>query len=123
MTQPFETVLPSNLADAIDETFSPMDGIVALDEIYLELPKLHRPKTRLGIARKIYHGRFDWYPLGFTYEQIGSELHVRDVWYADEKRLFGRRRCDVILGEESSEFWAMYEPKQHGPFETISEEA
>ena len=123
MSQLFKTILPVDLADAIDETFSPMDGVVALDEIYLELPQLHRPVGRFGIRRKTFHGRYDWYPLGFTYEQIGSDLHIRNIWYADEKRLFRRRRIDVILGKADGEFSCMYELKTHGLRKLINEEA
>ena len=112
MPQRFKIILPSELADEIDGTFSPMDGIVALDEIYLEMPQLHRPISRFGFHRKTFHGRYDWYPLGFTYQQISNELHIRKVWDADENRLFRRHRFDVILGKADGGFSLRDEPKE-----------
>jgi hypothetical protein len=63
-----------------------MDGMVAINEMFSELPLLHpgsaskrrhnRPVRRL----KVYCGCYDWYKaLGFTYVQIGTTLHVLDL--------------------------------------------
>lgn len=119
MKNEFTTILSSELADALDEGFSPMDGLIAIDQICLELPRLHRP-TRisvvqrwLGSSAKLYHGRYDWYPLGFTYRQIDDELHVISLWPVKETGLFRRRKFDVVLGQDES-FYRIYEDNNSG---------
>ena len=110
----FTTILVTELADELDEGFSPMDGLIAIDQICIELPRLHRPAQRpllqrwFGQTRKLYNGRYDWYPLGFTYEQIGSELHILNLWMVKETGLFRWRKFDVVLGQDES-FYEIYD--------------
>lgn len=110
----FTTILSTELADELDEGFSPMDGLIAIDQICIELPRLHRPAHRsalqrcFGQTRKLHHGRYDWYPLGFTYEQIGNELHILNLWMVEETGFFRRRKFDVVLGADES-FYQIYD--------------
>lgn len=110
----FTTIISKELADELDEGFSPMDGLIAIDQICIELPRLHRPAHRsalqrcFGQTRKLYHGRYDWYPLGFTYEQIGNELHIVNLWMVQETGFFRRRTFDVVLGADES-FYQIYD--------------
>jgi hypothetical protein len=98
----FTVAMHPTLVDELDEGFSPMDGIVAIDEMFSELPLLHRhvarkrPRKRAGKALKVYCGCYDWYTsLGFSYVQIGTTLHVLELWYDDSPKLAS---IDVILG-------------------------
>jgi hypothetical protein len=89
------------LVDELDEGFSPMDGLVAIDEMFAELPLLHaglakRLRKRAARKLKVYHGCYDWYKsLGFSYVQIGTILHVLDLWYDENPNL---SEIDVVLG-------------------------
>ena len=93
MTHRFTVVMHPDLVDELDEGFSPMDGLVAIDQMYGELPLLHRalaPK-RLGnraVRRlKVFRGCYDWYSsLGFSYVQIGTTLHVLELWYEEKPK-------------------------------------
>ena len=101
-TQSFTILMHPTLVDELDEGFSPMDGLVAIDEMFSELPLLHpalapkRPRKRAARRLKVYHGCYDWYKsLGFSYVQIGTTLHVLDLWYVEQPIL---TQMDVILG-------------------------
>jgi hypothetical protein len=98
----FTVSMHPTLVDELDEGFSPMDGIVAIDEMFTELPMLHRPlapkrfRKRAGRKLKVYLGCYDWYKnLGFSYVQIGTTLHVLELWYDTDPKLAS---MDVILG-------------------------
>jgi hypothetical protein len=98
----FTVSMRSKLVDELDEGFSPMDGLVAIEEMFSELPLLHEalaPKRlckRAGRRLKVYRGTYYWYgSLGFSYVQIGSTLHVLELWYDDNLK---REEVDVILG-------------------------
>jgi hypothetical protein len=90
-----------DLVNELDECFSPVDGIIAIDQMFVELPQLHqaiapkRPQKRAGRTLKVYRGRFDWYPLGFSYVQTGTTLHVLELWNWDN-----RVDVDVVLVDE-----------------------
>jgi hypothetical protein len=93
-----------------------MDGLVAIDEMFAELPLLHQalaPKClRKWAARtlKVYHGCYDWYKsLGFSYVQIGTTLHVLDLWYDENPNLAG---IDVILGTGRTEGYKPFDTDQ-----------
>jgi hypothetical protein len=80
----FTVSMHPDLVDELDEGFSPMDGIVSIDEMFNELPLLHRAlaptrlRKRAGRKLKVYRGCYDWYKsLGFSYVPIGMTLHVR----------------------------------------------
>jgi hypothetical protein len=73
------------LVDELDEGFSPMDGIQAINDVFVGLPLVHRSKSpKCRRARKtlrLYRGRFSWYrELWFSYVEIGNELHVLELW-------------------------------------------
>ncbi len=98
------------LVNELDECFSPMDGIIAIDQMFLELPQLHpaiaprRPQKRARRTLKVYRGRYHWYPLGFSYVQIGTTLHVLELWNWDN-----RADVDVVLGTREED----WEPQEH----------
>lgn len=107
MRHTFTVMMHSQLVDALDDGFSPMDGIVAIDQIFSELPLLHqalapkRLRQRAGRKLRVYRGCYDWYKsLGFSYVQIGKTLHVLDLWYDETPKL---SEMDVILGTETTE--------------------
>ena len=115
----FTVMMHSTLVDALDEGFSPMDGLVAIDEMFCELPLLHRalaPKRlRKGASRKlkVYRGCYDWYKsLGFSYVQIGTTLHVLDLRYDDNPNL---SELDVILGTGNTEGYKPFDTKPSDP--------
>lgn len=117
MPHEFQVILASEIEDHLDRCFSPLDGIVAIDQITLELPLLHpRPVTelrrRLSRRLNVFHGRYDWYPLGFSYVQIGHELHILDLWEVEEKRRWFGPRFAVVLGTDN-EFNRNYELRRH----------
>ena len=100
----FTVSMHPTLVDELDEGFSPMDGIIAIDQMFGELPLLHQalaPKhlrKRAGRRLKVYRGCYDWYSsLGFSYVQIGTTLHVLDLWHDENLTCQG---VDVILGQD-----------------------
>lgn len=119
MENAFTTVISPKLEDELDAGFSPMDGLIAIDQIYIELPQLHRPARMnllqrwLASSGKVYHGRYHWYPLGFTYRQIAEELHIMNLWPVKRTGLFRRRSFDVVLGQDPS-FYRIYDTDSAG---------
>lgn len=57
---------------------------------------------RAGRKLRVYRGRYDWYPLGFSYVQIGNALHVLELWHDDDGDKLNRREVDVVLSDETS---------------------
>jgi hypothetical protein len=107
MSQPFTVMMHRDLVDALDEGFSPMDGLVAIDEMFSELPLLHRAlaptrtRKRAGRNLKVYRGCYNWYQsLGFSYVQIGTTLHVLELWYDEHPNL---SEMNVVLGTGQTE--------------------
>ncbi len=103
----FTVSMHRQLVDDLDEGFSPLDGVVAIDEMFSELPLLHRAlaplrlRKRAGRKLKVYRGCYDWYKsLGFSYVQIGTTLHVLELWYNENPDL---SEVDVILGTGQTE--------------------
>ena len=103
----FTVMMHRDLVDELDYGFSPFDGIVAIDDMFGELPILHRAlapkrlKKRAGRKLKVYRGCYDWYnSLGFSYVQIGTRLHVLELWYDENPDL---TKLDVILGTGKTE--------------------
>jgi hypothetical protein len=114
-SQPFSVLMHRDLVDSLDEGFSPMDGIVAIDEMFSELSLLHQrlaPKRlpkRTARKLKVYRGCYDWYTsLGFSYVQIGTTLHVLDLWYKENPNL---GEVDVILGTGQTEGYTPFDAK------------
>lgn len=103
----FTVSMHPNLVDELDDGFSPMDGLVSIDEMFNELPLLHRAlapsrrRKRAGRKLKVYRGCYDWYQnLGFSYVQIGTTLHVLELWYDDNPKA---NKVDIILGTGRTE--------------------
>jgi hypothetical protein len=109
----FTVSMHRDLVDELDEGFSPLDGILAIDEMFSELPLLHRTlaprrlRRRAGRKLKVYRGCYDWYPsLGFSYVQIGTTLHVLELWYRENPDL---SEIDIILGTGKTEGYTHFE--------------
>jgi len=109
-------MMHSTLVDELDEGFSPMDGLVAIDQMFSELPLLHaglapkRIRKRTARKLRVYRGCFDWYnSLDFSYVQIGTTLHVLELWYDKNPNL---SQADVVLGTGQTEG---YEPFDNQP--------
>lgn len=100
-TQPFTVILSPEQTDALDYAFSPMDGIVAIDNVCLDLPEVHQLRAidpdNYNTPR-VYTGRLAWYPLGFSYVQAGHELHVLDFWFDDDLGTPNRNEVDSVIG-------------------------
>lgn len=109
----FTVLMHRDLVDELDERFSPLDGILAIDEIFGELPLLHRTlapmrlRRRAGRKLKVYRGCYDWYKsLGFSYVQIGTTLHVLELWYREHPDLC---EMDIILGTGQTKGFTHFE--------------
>jgi hypothetical protein len=91
-TSKLKVFMHTDLVDELDYGFSPMDGIQAIDDLFIGLPKVHRSKERKNPRHKsrnrlrLYRARLAWYPLGFSYVQIGNELHVIELFLYDDWR-------------------------------------
>src|SRR5262249_52880126 len=94
MSYAFTVMMHPTLVDELDEGFSPMDGLVAIDQMFGELPLLHQALAHKRLRKRrhrrltVYRGCYDWYKsLGFSYVQIGTTLHVLELWYDDNPNL------------------------------------
>ncbi len=111
----FTVFMHHDLVNKLDETFSPVDGIVAIDQMFIELPRLHlgtlpkRPRNRVGRNLKVFRGNYHWFDLGFSYVQVGNALHVVELWRDYDWRKPNRTDIDVVLGTREEE----WEPRQH----------
>ena len=109
----FTVSMHPDLVNDLDETFSPIDGLVAIGQVFGELPSLHaaiapkRMQKQAGRTLKVYRARFDWYPLGVSYVQIGTTLHVVELWVWD-------KQMDVNLVLKDQETWG---PQDYSPTE------
>jgi hypothetical protein len=102
----FTVRMHPELVDELDAGFSPMDGIAAINDLFVGLPLVHpspvRKRRRSSKKLRLYIGRFAWYPsLAFGYVQIDNELHVLKLWDVDK-----HHPVDVVLPET--------ELQQHG---------
>ena len=118
-THAFTVVMHPTLVDELDEGFSPMDGILAIDEMFGELPLLHaglapkRLRKRTARKLRVYRGCYDWYKsLGFSYVQIGTALHVLELWYDESPNL---SQVDVVLGTGQTEGYAPFATEPSDP--------
>ncbi|MCZ2341342.1 MAG: hypothetical protein LC104_06040 [Bacteroidales bacterium] len=114
--QTFTVMMHRTLVDDLDDGFSPMDGLVAIDQMFNELPLLHRtlapkhPRKRPVRKLTVYRGRYAWYPnLAFCYVQIGQTLHVLDLWYDETPAL---SKVDVVLGTGQTEGYKPFDTDQ-----------
>jgi hypothetical protein len=105
----FTVSMHPTLVDSLDYGFSPGDGFAAIDQMFRELPQLHpaplpqRCRNRAGRRLKVYRGRYDWYSLEFSYVQIGTTLHVLELWDDADYGNPNRTEVDVVLGREPAE--------------------
>ena len=97
-TTAFKVYMHPKLVDELDYGFSPMDGLQAINDIFVGLPLVHRSKSskrrRARKTLRVYRGRFSWYrELWFNYVEIDNELHVLELWSNDDRE----SSADVIL--------------------------
>ncbi|MCC6358752.1 MAG: hypothetical protein IT450_08420 [Phycisphaerales bacterium] len=95
----YKVLMHHEVGDALDESFSgPMDGAIAVAQVYDQLPLMHRSAPVRWWHKlipnhvRLYRGLLDWGGVGFTYVQIGSTLHV--VGAGEVDRGF---RADALL--------------------------
>lgn len=75
------------LADRLDYSLSPLDGILAIGQVHRDLPIVHNrrsPRLRLfrrGGSLRIYRARMDWAGVGLDYVEHCGHLHVIDIWF------------------------------------------
>ena len=106
-TTTFTVFMHPDLVDELDDQLSPTDGIAALDEVFGELPLKHQPRqsSRIPCRRrkslKLYHGRFGWLDIGFSYVQIGNELHIVRLWHDVDWAKPDRSEVDCVIGERT----------------------
>lgn len=78
-------ILGDQIADAIDYSLSPMDGIIAIKQLIQGLPDAHRKCRsrrrfrRFSTALPIYRGLIDWCGVGFDYVEYRGCLHVLGI--------------------------------------------
>jgi len=100
----FTVSMHTKLVDELDEQLSPFDGIVAIDEIFLQLPIIHEQRHGSRVTRrrrkwlKLHRGRFGWVDIGFSYVQIGKQLHVVELWTDEDWSRPNRSEVDCVLG-------------------------
>jgi len=84
-------ILGDEIANAIDYSLSPLDGIIAIKQVIHELPELHRKcrsrlrLRRFGTALPIYRGVIDWCGVGFEYVEYRGYLHILGIRDIDTK--------------------------------------
>lgn len=102
--QKFKVVMHPDMVNELDECFSPMDGIQAIGEIFGDLPRVHRNTTarnKRHVGRRVFRiftGRFNWFPIGFTYVQIGNLLRVLEFWYDEDYHGNRIQELDSVIG-------------------------
>ncbi len=103
MTEQYTVYMHPDLVDELDEGFSPTDGLVAINDLFTGLPLQHRSneskrkRWRAPKRLRVYRGRFTWYrKLGFSYVEIGTQLHVIELWFDSQPE---RHSVDIILEE------------------------
>jgi hypothetical protein len=95
--------MTTEIADSINYSLSPMDGLAALTLIYEHLPRLHRNRRAahcLPFGRKsmrIHHGLIEWADIGFTYVEWRSVLHVLECWSQAYRNLSS---FDVVFSKD-----------------------
>jgi hypothetical protein len=102
MTSPtFKVIIDQELENELDSHSSPMDGIFAIDQLHLGLPKLHtegrRNRTKKDL--RLYSGWFDWADVGFSYIQVESRLHIVEIWTGCESASRWKS-AHVVFGNE-----------------------
>lgn len=100
-TSPFNVFMHPDLVNQLDESLSPIDGLVAIDQVFLGLPRLHaNPLFQRHAPRslKAHYAVLDWCGIGLTYVQVGRELHVLDLWSDDDRQRRKKARIVITSG-------------------------
>jgi hypothetical protein len=79
----------------LDACFSPLDELSAIEQIYEQLPELHKPRRFPWPS--LYYGWYHWAGVGFTYKQAGNELVVIDVWWYREAAALRKAFVSVVF--------------------------
>jgi hypothetical protein len=106
----FTVCVPRSIQNELDLVLSPIETILAIDQVHEQLPALHRPAPRQPGSQKaggwsrLHHGRFGWLDIGFTYAQLGSRLVIVNLW---PDRLWGSpdrsKAGGVVIRDDSAE--------------------
>jgi hypothetical protein len=74
-----------------------------------------RRRKRAGRTLRVYRGCYHWYKeLGFSYVQIGTTLHVLELWFDENPDL---SQMDVVLGTGQTDG---YKPFGEDPLENTT---
>lgn len=96
-------ILGDEIANAIDQSLSPVDGIIAIKQVLSELPDLHckcrsrRRFRRFGTALPIYRGLIDWAGIGIEYVEHHGYLHIVGLCDIDAGT------ADVAIGDPADD--------------------
>jgi hypothetical protein len=103
----FTVRIDDKLIDQLDDCLSPGDGVQAIDDLFQELPKVHQSRETARPQRKprkwlrVYRGRYGWFDVGFSYVQVGNELHVVEFWPDADWAKPNRAEVDSVIGERT----------------------
>lgn len=103
----YRVSIGEGLFDRLESILSPMDELCAIDQIYLQLPLAHKPTRRRKGRRprmQVRRGRFDWYPLYFSYVQVSNRLLVVDLWAEHERDGTTPQEIDTVIGDVIGEW-------------------
>lgn len=101
-TLQYRVTVVEGLFDRLESILSPMDELCAIDQVYLQLPIAHRPPKRPKGRRprlQLRRGRLDWFPLYFSYVQIGNRLIVVDLWEDSQRDGTQPEDSDTLIGD------------------------
>jgi hypothetical protein len=84
-TNTYTVMMHREIADTLDYSLSPMDGIVAIGQVHTELPLFHRPSRSKSPRNhlRLHHFRLGWAGLGLSYIELHNRLQVLEVWQDD----------------------------------------
>lgn len=91
--------MASSVADKIDYSLSPCDGLVAIGQVYQDLPVAYaqRPTRRRWPwqrnSLRVRTARMDWAGIGLDFVEHGGHLHVIDVWHFSADRSLPKTDC------------------------------
>ncbi len=99
----FRILMHPEIADRLDDTLSPLDGIVAIDTVYQRLGEAHAARKigrwwrRSSRPTNLYHATFDALPSEIVYIEFGDTLHVIG---AAPTYVGDQRRFDCVLSTD-----------------------
>jgi hypothetical protein len=91
-------VMHHDLVNELDGSLSPMDGLVATDQVFLGLPRLHARSLFLPSVPsrlKLHHALLEWCGIGFSYVELGDALHVLELW--PENDVKRRKKAKIVV--------------------------